>query len=151
MEIQREYELDLQKKEIAFEQNPQDIQQLDAFILALKNYIGSGLVEDNILIIQRERYNRALQKRLQQPNAEPEIYFDAADNLIELDEIGQAEEVLAAAEQKWPQHEQVVKLRIKLCHKSHNGQKLRSIIEHVKQSGVYLSPQIKSIIQFWDR
>lgn len=151
MEIQREHELALRRSEAAVQSSPNDSGALDAYLLTLKKYINSGLVEENFLFIQRSRYHEAFLKRIKMPDAEPSVYYDAVDNLIEMSRFADAEEILRKSSELWPGDETVYMLELKICHLSKDREKRNRLIAEMKQKRNQFSSYAREAIDYWSR
>jgi tetratricopeptide (TPR) repeat protein len=151
MEIQRKYELTLHKKEAKLADNPDDVELLDSYNLSLKNYIGSGLIEEKLLTIQRSRYLESLKKRMTLPPVERETYYEMADNLLEMNQIADAEVILNKALQRWPMDETFWMLQMKLCHQTGNTEKRNQVITTLSHSRRHMSAETREALGFWNR
>ena len=151
MEIQREHEIALRRIEAAVQSDPGDTDALDAYLLNLKKYIFSGLIEENFLAIQRNRYHQAFLKRIRMQNVESTSYFDAADNLIEMNRFSDAEEVLQKAEEIWHEDERAYMLKLKICHLSKDREKKVQLIDVIKQKKVQMSAEAREMVDYWSK
>lgn len=149
MEVQREYEIEIQRCERMVLSNPESITAIEECINAYRLYIESGLVADYVLSIQRLRYRDIIRTRVALPGADRQHYFNAIDNLIELDDLSAAHDVLEHAIKKWPQDEQAWILQIKYYYKKND----RDMVQHVlsQMQSLYLSPTGRDYIAFWNK
>ena len=150
MEIQRSYELRIQKYRGLCQDYPTNELYLDNLIHALRNYI-DGLIEESVLQIQRERYHQTLEQRIRLSDADPDpgLYYTVIDNLIELGKTDVAEHWLQQAFAKWPNSETPWLLKIKMQYAQKDGPGILDTIQRLK-SQVVLSTQAKEIA-FWSR
>src|SRR5699024_3027342 len=65
MELQRDFEINLQRAEQEYEKQPDQPEKLDRCLYCLRKYIDSGLIEESILFVYRTRYAELLQKKLE--------------------------------------------------------------------------------------
>lgn len=151
MQIQREYELDLQKKEQTVIAHPIDKEEVQPYLEKLKEYIKSDLLADNAVMAQRRKLNTLLVQILSESGGDRQLYLDAIDNLIELKEFSAAESLLKEASNRWESDESFFLLKLRLYHKVQNGWALNKEIKLMKESGVYLSPKTREIVEFWSR
>ncbi len=153
MEIQRSYELRIQKYRGLCRDYPDNATYLDNLIHALRSYIESGLIEESVLQIQRERYHQALEQRIRLSGAEadPQLYYTLIDNLLELGDTKGAEHWLNLAFAKWPSSETPWLLSIKLRYYQNDGPGIRETIQRLKKARLFLSTQAKEEIAFWSR
>ncbi|WP_156907886.1 hypothetical protein [Atopococcus tabaci] len=81
MQIQREYEMDLRKKEDALHARPGDEEAVSAYLDKLKEYIQSGLLANNAVLAQRRKLNTMLVQLLAESDGDKQLYADAVENL----------------------------------------------------------------------
>lgn len=153
MEIQRSYELRIQKYRGLCQDYPTNELYLDNLIHALRNYIDSGLIEESVLQIQRERYHQTLEQRIRLSDADsdPGLYYTVIDNLIELGKTDVAEHWLQQAFAKWPNSETPWLLKIKMQYAQKDGPGILDTIQRLKKAKLFLSTQAKEEIAFWSR
>ena len=151
MELQRDYELELQRCEKILSQNPEDVKALSDCILALRKYIDSGLIEDSILLIQRTRYSALLEEKIKFTPDERRSYYELADNYMELEDFIRAEKLINIILKKWADDENAWFLRLKYAKKTNDGELLQKTVEDIKKNNVYLSSHGKSTLSFWSR
>lgn len=151
MEIRRNYELEISEWEQQALADEQDAKALDECLNALSRYIKSGLLEDNLMNVQRLRYKELLMKRLALPDAGRETYHELADNLIELENFSLAQGIIDEAMKKWYGDESFWLLRIKLYERLNDGEMIKKTISEMKQARVYISPSANDKIKFWNR
>lgn len=150
MEVQREYELSLQKHEKAYKENPEDAKALDDYIDIMNRYINSGLVDENILFIHRKRFLELLNDKISGGNENIDIYIMAADTNLELDNLGEASYLADQMIRKWPENEKAWFTKLKVCQKSNDGPAIKNVIAEIKKRNLYLSPEGRDILRFWD-
>jgi len=151
MEIQREYELRIKKLLYDSEKDPKDMSKLDDCIKALGSYIKSGLIEENLLYMQRTNYNELLKRRIQTGIIEKDLYYEIIDNCIELGDYNDAKKHLDIAIKTWFTDESFRLLKIKFYDSTQNGAMIAETLEEIKRDKVYLSPEASEKIKFWNR
>ena len=151
MEIQRDYEIKIQRCRELCKEAPDDPNVLGSLITALKSYINSGLIEESVLLIQRKRFHDALMQRMKLTNTDPQYYYEAINNQIELGSADDATAILNQAILRWPNMEETWLLKIKLCYMTHNGDELLKTIAHIKKSKIFLSSDAKQTVEFWSK
>lgn len=149
MEVQRKYEVTLQKYEKEMQTYPDNIDMLNAYLRLLKRYIDSGMLKKNMLIIQRTRYDTLLKKKIAEYPAEKQPYFNSADNLIELGYFEEAEKTISFLTYKWPNDEKVWIIKLKLYFEWRNKPRFNETIFKIKQKNIYFSPQYRDLLSFW--
>lgn len=151
MEIQREYELELQKTEKIYNEHPEEENSFENYIEALSKYINSGLIAENLLFIYRKRYAELLEVQIKQSPERKSAYLDAVDNHLIVGDYGSAGRLTNLLITKWPEDEKSWLARLKLCQQINDGATLKATIAEIKRRNVYLSPEGKSILSFWDQ
>lgn len=150
MEVQRKFEVDIQKQEKALQANPDSKEVLDEYLQLLKKYIDSGMLKENMLVIQRIRYDNLLKKKMTEYPKEKQTYFEAADNYIELGCFGEAERMVNYLVRRWPQDEKTWILKLKLYFEKHDKANFEATVLEIKKRKVYLSSQYKALLSFWE-
>lgn len=151
MEVQREYELELQKQERQLRQSPEDEKALLNCIRTLRRYIDSGLIDDEVLYIQRKRYADLLSKRMEQAPDDKTVFYAAADNCLELEDYSTGNTLIDSILEKWPEDENAWFLKLKYCQKTNDGDLLTYTVKEIRRRNIYLSPAGKQTLQFWSR
>ena len=150
MEAQRKFEIDIQRQEKELQAHPEDKEILDEYIKLLKKYIDSGMLKENMLIIQRVRYDNLLRKKMTEyPNEKPP-YFEAADNYIELGYFDDAEKMIGFLIRKWPNDEYTWILKLKLYYEWQDKTRFNETVREIKRRNIYFSSQYKDLLTFWD-
>lgn len=150
MEVQRKYEIDLQRYEKNLQEKPNDSALLNSYLKVLKRYIDSGMLEENMLLIQRVRYDTLLKKKIADNPADKEAYFDSAENLIELGYFNEAERAVRILTNKWPNDEFTWINKLKLYFESGNQMRFDETLVEIKTKNVYFSSQYKGLVAFWE-
>ncbi len=148
MEIQREFELAIQKISGALKDNPSDVRLLDKYIDVLGKYIDSNLLDGNLLAQQRLHYSIALDKKLE-ASADKQTYFRIIDNDICMKNYSHAEEMTARMREKWPSDENVWLAALRLYHESGNSADKRRLYTEMKEAAVDWTPAGKEKMFFW--
>lgn len=150
MELQREYELDMQKAEREYNANPDSKEKLDIFMRTLKQYISSGLIDENVLFVYNRRYSELLQDKIKMNPDDMFCFAEAVDNCLALGEYAGAEEYANRMIEKWPSEEDAWFAKLKIYRSINNGEGIQHIIEEIKRRRLYLSPEGKATLRFWD-
>ncbi len=151
MEIQREYDYNLQKSERLYRQDENNPIYRNKYINHLKSYIESGLIDDNILFLYRHRFSEVLGAKIKDEPENMDVILCAADNYLALKNYTSAEELSKTAVKKWPNREEALLSLLKVYEQMNNGEGIKKIISHIKNSNVYLSNHGKSVLAFWDK
>lgn len=151
MEIQREYDYNLQKSERLYRQDENNPIYRNKYINHLKSYIESGLIDDNILFLYRHRFSEVLGAKIKDEPENMDAILCAADNYLALKNYTSAEELSKTAVKKWPNREETLLSLLKVYEQMNNGEGIKKIISHIKNSNVYLSNHGKNVLAFWDK
>ncbi|HBL85282.1 MAG: hypothetical protein A2Y17_03545 [Clostridiales bacterium GWF2_38_85] len=150
MEIQREYEIQIRLAEKNYKINSNDVNTIETYIFAIRDYIHSGLMQDSLLYMQRQRYDSILTKRLEYPNTGVNLYIEAINNLIEMGIFQKANKLLDEAILKWSKNEDILLTRIKYYHLTGNAVMLKSTLSDITKSRSYLSPSTQQKLSYWN-
>lgn len=150
MEVQRKFEIDIQRQEKELQANPESKEILDEYIKLLKKYIDSGMLKENMLIIQRVRYDNLLKKKMTEYPNEKQTYFDAADNYIELGYFNEAEKMVHYLVRRWPRDEKSWMLKLKMYFEWRDKAKFEDTLSEIRKRKVYFSSQYKALLSFWE-
>lgn len=151
MELQRDLEIGLQKAEREYAEHPERDEALEDCISALKRYIQSGLIEENVLFIHRKRYAELLELAMQLNPGDEGAYLEAVENYLEIGNYGSARFVVDQLCAKWPADENAWFAKLKLCREINDGHTLRETVREIRRRNIYLSPEGKTRLSFWDR
>ena len=151
MEVQREYELNVQQAERAYENHPEREKTLSAYADSIKRYIDSGLIEESILYIYRKRYSDLLEVQMKKYPENMESYIAAADNYMEIKNYTSANMIIDSLLVNWPSDERSWFAKMKLCHQLNDSYNLQKTVNAVKENAIYLTPEGKTTLKFWDQ
>ena len=149
MEIQREYELSTQQAEADFAKDPENPGKLHHAIRCMQRYIDSGLINLSVAPAYRHRLAALLEQQIAASPEDMAARLAAVDNFLALENLTRAAELADAALQRWPNREQVWLARLKVCYTMHDAEGIRNTLEEIRQRNVYLSPQGRATLQFW--
>lgn len=151
MEMQREYDQRLQKAEKRYRQNESDPLCRSKYIQTLREYIKSGLIDENILFLYRHRLSEVLTAKIKDEPENMEAILYAAENCLALRNFTQAEVLAKTAVKKWPHREVALLMLLTVYEQMNNGEGIKRIVSHIKHNNIYLSNHGKSVLAFWDR
>lgn len=149
MEVQREYELSTQQAEADYAKDPEDPAKLHHAIRCMQRYIDSGMINLSVVPAYRHRLALLLDKQITAAPEDMNARLAAVDNFLALENLTGAKELSDAAVQRWPNREQVWLTRLKVCYAMHDAQGIRNTLEEIRQRNVYLSPEGRNTLQFW--
>lgn len=149
-ELNKEYDLKLQKAEKNYGDNPESPERLDEYLEVLGDYLDKALAPERIQKIQRQQYAMLLQKR---QNQRPELQngVELERQLLRLGEFEQAENVLKELEQKWPEEQQVWLLKVEYAARQKNGRQIRRILREAEEQHIYFTAQTRESLEFWKK
>lgn len=151
MEIQRDYEYNLQKAEKLYRENESDPVLRNQYIDKLNKYIQSGLIDENILFVYRHRFSDVLNAKIKDEPEDMDAVLLAVNNSLALKNYSQAEMLANTAAAKWPNREAVWLAKLNVCEQMNNGDGIKEVISQIKRRNVYLSNHGKSVLAFWDK
>lgn len=150
MEIQREYDYNLQKAERLYRQDESNSVYRNRYINNLIDYIGSGLIDENILFLYRHRLSEVLSAKIKEEPENMEAVILASENFLALRNFTEAEEYARMAAERWPNRESTLLALLTVYEQTNNGEGIKRIVSHIREKNVYLSNHGKSVIAFWD-
>ncbi len=150
MEVEREYELSLQKAEKDYNDDPDSQEKLDFYLHTLQQYIASGLIDENILFVYTRRYSELLDDKIKKKPDDMSCYSEAVDNCLSLGSFTRAEEYANQMIEKWPSEEDAWFAKLKIYRSMNNGDGIKRIISEMMRRKIYLTPEGRATIRFWD-
>ena len=149
-ELNKEYDLKLQKAEKNYGDNPESPERLDEYLEVLGDYLDKALAPERIQKIRRQQYAMLLQKR---QNQRPELQngVELERQLLRLGEFEQAENVLKELEQKWPSEQQIWLLKVEYAARQKNGRQIRRILREAEEQHIYFTAQTRESLEFWKK
>lgn len=148
MQIQTDYELALHRQEQLLTKE-KTAENWKVYASQLKEYISSDLLPKNAQLAQRGKLKTAIQEYLELEPDDRQMYIDAIDNLLELNQFEAANALMAILDSRWRQDETVFLLKLKLHYKQKNSPALRAEIKRAKDMNLYLKPDTREKIAFW--
>lgn len=149
MEMQRDYELSLQKAEKNYLDDPQDAENMEIYLAQLRRYIDSGLIDENILFVYRNKYAQLLEEKIRSFPEDMDAMLQAVDTYLVLENFGSAQNVAAELVHRWPNRQDAWLAQLKVCERMNDGEGIRDVIHQIEARNVYLTPEGKSIVMFW--
>ena len=149
MEIQREYELGIQKAAVSLEQNPDDLLVLDKYIDILGKYIDSGLLQDYLLFQQRMLYSKLLEKSVKIEPRRKHIYFKIIDNDMGTQNYIHALKTADFMREKWPSDENVWIAALRVYVDSGNTAGKNALLAEIRKETIEWTSGGKDLLKFW--
>lgn len=151
MELQKDFEINLQKSEKKLQNAPEEETALRDCAMAYEQYIASGLINENIIVVHRRRYAELLQKLIACNPEEGNYLLSASNNDCELGNLAEARAFAERYIAKWPESERGWLQRIKIDARGGNAAGIQTALSEMKRRNIYLSPAGQDIAEFWDR
>lgn len=153
VEVQKEFDLRLQKTEKAYRDSPEDENILNEYIGLLEEYMASGLLEGNMLNEQRRRYNELIDRKIAVHKADEEEnianYLKKIENLLYLPINGEVAETIEYVINKWPSSEKGYLLKMKYYVAIRDRKGIDNTLQQIIDRKVYLSPAGREVMDFW--
>lgn len=147
-ELNKEYDIRLQKLSKEYEEHPGDDSVLDLYLDTLDDYLRNELADGELLRIQRTRYTTLLKKRIALKGM-PEDHQALVRSLMYSGEYEQAEHWLCRMEELWPEREETMRLRLRYYYELGMGRQFQSYLDAISGNGRYLSSSLRSDLRFW--
>lgn len=149
VELSKEYELKLQKYSSEYAANPLKEGLLDEYISFLEQYVSSGMIQGQLLEIQKNTLQQLLMEKVNRKN-NPSAYESLINALFASGQLSIADSAISQMEKEFPGDERCFKLRFRYYYEVGAGNKLREMIASVKNSGEFYSKEIREMVDFWD-
>jgi hypothetical protein len=147
--IQRDFQLEMQKMSVAIEKNPEDIHLLDTYIEIIQNYINSDILEDYLLRRQRLLFEEILNKRINQGGVDKNVLLLRINNNLALKNFQAAFDDSQVLTELWPDDEQVWIEVLRVCVESNDADRLKKIINELKNLSINWSSKNRKLISTW--
>lgn len=134
-EVQRQIQLELQQMQIKLHRNPRDTQTRLACIELLHTYVGSGMLEGQML----ERYRRAFRQvlyELPQKRCTVEICSMRVRNDLALHLAQEARMQAMAMIERWPEDERCYLEMLEVCVQTRDRHALEALMAQIEQAPV---------------
>lgn len=149
VEIQNNYEKELQMLRQKHSDYPGDQQILIELIQKLMSYIESGLPEGNLLTMYREEYSLYLHEICSKEEVTSVFYGKMIDNYLHLQDFNQANEWLIKMEERWPNSKTLQILKMEYFVQTHNSFKLRETLDIMGNQIKPMPADVREKLDFW--
>ena len=147
-EMSKRHDIELQRYENAFADNPSNPDLLRDYSDFLEDYLAKGFAEGRTEKIERSQLIKLLTKRAETEKT-PELMERLVRQLFTQQSYGDAQEIIAEMIRLWPKREEPRLLEIE-CHALlMEGDKLHDSIRRAREDGVYFSQDGEARIRFW--
>ncbi|MDD3429727.1 MAG: hypothetical protein PHG02_06960 [Oscillospiraceae bacterium] len=151
MEVQADYEKEIQKCQQAAIAAPENQAVLEDYYEAVRTYVNSNLINGQILAIQRKRLASIILKMKRLGADGKGLWLTEIENYLALKEYEISYQLLYQANQKWPADENVLMLFVKYYSATRDTEMLQSLVTQIKNSDIYLSRTGREWLEFWNR
>ena len=149
VELQKDYDQKLKEEEEAYEEDPENPDRMRSYIALLADYIGSGLLEGNMLLARRERYSELLGQYLSRFPDEKLFYQKKAYNDMALGRKKDVAECICILLARWPEDEDGYLLQITYDAEEKNRAGIDHTLRMIRRNGVFLTSNGKNIVRYW--
>ncbi len=149
VEISKDYELRAQEYSTSYAENPYKEGLLEEYISFLKQYVGSNMIQGQLLEIQRNTLMQLLTEKVKR-SEDQEDFEELIETFFAEKLYSNAFTVLTNMEEKWPDSETVLKLKIRYFYETGAGSKLQELIHMIKNSGNFYSKEIRDMVKLWN-
>ncbi len=149
MEIQRDFELSLQRLDKEIKSGRDDGEASDLSIELLDRYVSSGLLEGYPQQRMRLRYLEALEQKTELSESDRQILMRLVENRLALAEYDNAANDIDRVVSRWPADEEAWLLGLRITVEGRNKQALDSWLVRMVESPVVWSAKGRDILDFW--
>ncbi|HNO70706.1 MAG TPA: hypothetical protein PKO16_02920, partial [Bacteroidia bacterium] len=146
---QKDFQLSIQKLEVAVENDPDNVSLLEEYINAIEKYIQSGLLEEHLLRNLRIVYSKALDAKIRRSGDELTTYIRKIGNCVQLGEFNTAFEISDIMILNWPDNENTWIEAIRVCTESKDGFRLREITLKMKEQKIAWTKNGRERVKIW--
>lgn len=147
--LQRNYQLQLQKASVAFEEDPTNLENLDHYLDLNEKYIRSGLLEEYLLFNQRITFSKALDRKLSLVGNDKETLIKQLRNKIDMNDYVAAYEISERLIILWPHDEEVWIEAIRLSVMGKDRNKMRELLAEMREERINWTKMGREKIEPW--
>ncbi|MEG1446016.1 MAG: hypothetical protein RSC58_01990 [Ruthenibacterium sp.] len=150
VELQKEYDVELQKVSGQYYADRQNEKALNQYIVSLHNYLEIGLLEGSMLTMYRNTYLQLLEAHEKLCGAQLETAKARFDTEIALENYSAA--ALDADEmcKRWPLESTGYLARLQICAAISDSAGVRAVLAEIKQKHIYVNTAGREIMEFWN-
>lgn len=150
-QISKQADLALQQDARRFADDPNDREVLAAYANALERSLKLGLAQGRAAELQRRQLERLLKLQLADSPREEGYSLGCrlAEVQLQLQEYKAAEQTLEELVRRWPVRETPWLLRLRSAAARKSGAEVRSILQEMERTQVYLSAAGRQKLAFW--
>jgi len=147
--IQRQFQLDLQKYAQTFEQNPNNLAQMNEYIDLLGKYLDSGLPEESILRHQRNVYANLLKQKLSIVPNDHDTLIRKLRNCVAFKNYPVTLEVIELLQKHWPNDEQTWIETLRACVELRDSERCQQTINAMQHTRVAWTKRGRDQVRSW--
>ncbi len=148
-ELQKEYELQFQELDWKLENDPDNEELLDEYIVLLNRYLDSGIAEANDMDIKLRAYSDMLERKLKKAPDRLPLWKEKVNTDIRIREYEAAEEEIQYILEKWDKNEAGYLLMLRYYSATQSRRGIDRVIEQIRRKKIHLTPQGRREIGFW--
>lgn len=149
VELQKEYDIELQQISQKYQAHPQDIEVLNEYMRSLHSYLQLGLLDGTTLAMQRNLYLQLIDAHEALCGAQLTTSKERFDIEIALKNYSAAELTANAICTAWPQASEGYMARLQLCAEISDGAGVRAVLAEIKQKHIYVNAADRETMGFW--
>lgn len=149
VEIQKEYDLKFQKLDMEYRENPDREGLVQEYLDLLEDYIGSGVLEGNMLDVQERRYSELLGRVLETETGTRPLYEKKVRVDLRLKKYAKAHENIKKILAGWPEDEIGYLLLIQYYAAVGDRAGIDRVLKEVNDRQIYLSAEGRMAVKFW--
>lgn len=145
-ELQRDYEVKIQECQREYLKNDKDYNALKKYSNILYDYITSGLIDSEILNIQRKRLSKLLRMQRKVSPDDMDLFFRAVNNELALENYELVNELLDYMITKWEKNENVWIMKMNFLSKMKRENEIQDMLRQIEKREIYFSHKGKKVI-----
>ena len=150
-EIQREYEIKIQKCMRRYKKNPGDLENLKEYKDCLIKYTDSGLITGVVLLMQRRNLLDVLKALLEQEKTSKEDIYSYIETNMDVEDYSEAWRVLTQSENRCRDDLKYYQLAVRYYWETGNSEEIAKQLQKIMDRKVYLNKEGKAWFEFWNR
>jgi len=147
-EIQRNHELQIRQNEEALQEEPENLHLLKHYNKDLEDYIASGLLTASTADLFRHKRKNVLKRIIKLKPEQEKYYLQYIRNQIDLGEYDNLSKAVDVIEEG-PLSEEKCILIEEYCRATHQSDRMKRMLQRVKEENVYLSHKGREWYAFW--
>jgi len=146
---QKDFQLSIQKYVLELESHPDNPDVLDAYLEIIRQYIHSGLLEENLLENLRTVYSKILDRKLVMVKDDKNALVEKLRTAVELKDYACAFDTSHLLRRYWPEDEQTWIEVLRVCVEGRDCTQLKKTIEEVQQKEIIWTEPGREQVSPW--